>query len=286
MTTVHRNPGGAFLAITKGAAEVVIDRCASMMVALGTAPVDRGALHDEPRRMARDGLRVLAVAVRAWDCLPSIASSAEVESDLVLVGLVGMVDPPRPEAREAVMTCRAAGIVPVMITGDHPATARAVAERVGILDPGDEILTGVDLAALSPEQLEARVEQVRVYARVAPEQKLEIVRALQARGHVVAMTGDGVNDAPALKRAEVGVAMGLTGTDVAKEASAMVLLDDDFATIVRAVREGLAGERLALAVDLQHGHRRPAGRRRDEGRRGPHPPRAGEPAGAQPRRAS
>ena len=195
--------------------------------------------------MAARGLRVLAFARRGWEAVPpQLADGADpaeadaVESGLTLLGLVGLIDPPRPEARHAVDECREAGIVPVMITGDHPATARAVATELGILEAGAEVLTGADLRALPAEALAARVEKVRVYARVDPEQKIDIVKALQARGQFVAMTGDGVNDAPALRRADVGVAMGLGGTDVAREASALILLDDDFATIVAAVEEG------------------------------------------------
>jgi Ca2+-transporting ATPase len=228
------------LSFTKGAVENVLDRSTSVMTSRGIVPLDRGEVEGVSERIAADGLRVLAVGMRSWQRLPEDRSPENIETGLVLLGLVGMMDPPRDEARQAVAECRSAGITPVMITGDHPLTARAIARRVGILDNDDPaaVITGRELDALSLPAFEERVTSIRVYARVAPEQKLKIVRALQDKGHFVAMTGDGVNDAPALKKADIGVAMGVTGTDVAKEASSMILLDDNFATIVRAVKEG------------------------------------------------
>ena len=189
--------------------------------------------------MAAQGLRVLAVAERRWSALPDPARSEEMESELTFLGLVGLLDPPREEARAAVEECKSAGVKVVMITGDHPATATAIARRIGIVNDGDPaVITGAALARMSDAEFERVVAGVRIYARVDPAQKIRIVEALQARGEFVAMTGDGVNDAPALKRADIGVAMGRVGTDVAREASSLVLLDDNFATIVSAVREG------------------------------------------------
>lgn len=238
MTTLHRDPAGGVLAFTKGAVEAVLPACRHLLTARGAAPLDAAEVLRVADRMAGDGLRVLALAMRRWPEPPTLEVAA-VEADLTFLGLVGLLDPPREGAAQAIRTCREAGIVPVMITGDHPLTARAAARRLGILGPGDDaVLTGPELEALPLAELEARVGHVRVYARVAPEQKLTIVTALQACGEIVAMTGDGVNDAPALRRADIGVAMGVAGTDVAREASAMVLLDDDFTTIVEAVREG------------------------------------------------
>jgi Ca2+-transporting ATPase len=237
MTTVHREPDGGVVAFTKGAAEVIVELSVAIETSSGPTAAPTDEVRQVAEQMAADGLRVLALAMRRLPELPDELTD-ELESELTLLGLVGIMDPPRDEARDAVALCRAAGIVPVMITGDHPVTARAVAQRVGVLSEGDEVLSGVELTRLSDDELEERVGRTRVYARVAPEEKLRIVRALQARGELVAMTGDGVNDAPALKQADIGVAMGITGTDVAKEASTMILLDDNFATIVRAVREG------------------------------------------------
>jgi Ca2+-transporting ATPase len=188
--------------------------------------------------MAAEGRRVLAIGVRHFASRPEGYDEGVAEQGLTLVGLVGFIDPPRPEVGEAIATCHRAGIVPIMITGDHPLTARAIGERLGLATSEQAVITGAELAALSGDELDRRIGELRIYARVAPEQKLEIVAALQRRGEVVAVTGDGVNDAPALRQADIGVAMGITGTDVAKEASGIVLLDDNFATIVRAVREG------------------------------------------------
>ncbi len=248
MTTVHRTPQKTelgeqpvYVSFTKGAVEEILGKCSGMVTSRGIQPLNTKEIIVLTNRIAADGLRVMAIGMRTWQDVPDVVSHKDdVEQMLLLLGFVGMMDPPREEAKEAVALCKTAGITPVMITGDHPLTAKTIALRVGILEkdePG-EILTGAELDALSLEEFETRVESIRVYARVAPEQKLKIVRALQSKGHFVSMTGDGVNDAPALKRADIGVAMGITGTDVAKEASSMVLLDDNFATMVRAVREG------------------------------------------------
>ncbi|MFQ5991910.1 MAG: calcium-translocating P-type ATPase, PMCA-type [Nitrospiraceae bacterium] len=237
MTTFHKDSGGT-ISFTKGAPERVVEQCETALNGSGPAPIQAEQILMRADQMAADGLRVLAVAYRAWPELPAELSPATAERKLTFLGLVGLMDPPREEAREAVTMCKTAGITPVMITGDHPATAGAVAARLGIVADGHPAMTGQTLARLSLEEFKERVEQVRVYARVAPEQKIKIVKALQDKGEFVAMTGDGVNDAPALKRADIGVAMGLTGTDVAREAAPMILLDDNFATIVTAVRGG------------------------------------------------
>lgn len=237
MTTFHELEG-EIVAFTKGAPESVLHRCVLQLDRNGTRPLDRESLEAAIQRLAGEGLRVLAVAYRVWRELPDLTDAEAIERDLVFAGFVGLIDPPRPEARDSVATCCAAGIVPVMITGDHPLTARAIARRLDIITDTDEVMTGRELARLNDAELAGRIQRVRVFARVDPEQKIRIVKALQEKGECVAMTGDGVNDAPALKRADIGVAMGRTGTDVAREASDMVLLDDNFATIVAAVREG------------------------------------------------
>ena len=238
MSTLHRVDGG-LVAYTKGAPESVIPLCTAQWRADGSAPLQAASVLAAAEDMAAQGLRVLALARRTHAALPAPGDIEAVESGLSLIGLIGLIDPPREAAFDAVRDCQTAGITPVMITGDHPATALAIARRLGIVLNGESVvLTGADLATLSESALRERVATVRVYARVDPAQKIRIVEALQARGEFVAMTGDGVNDAPALKRADIGVAMGRGGTDVAREAASLVLLDDNFATIVSAVREG------------------------------------------------
>ncbi len=238
MTTLHR-AGAAIIAYTKGSPEAVLPLCVSKLGNSGEQVIDRDVLLRQAEAMAADGLRVLAYAYRQWPQLPDSIPHAAVESELVFLGFAGLIDPPRSEVKEAVAQCRSAGITPVMITGDHPATARAIAHELGILADSDgRVLTGAELAQLDQAAFKAEVEQIRVYARVDPAQKIRIVKALQDKGAVVAMTGDGVNDAPALKAADIGVAMGKGGTDVAREAAHMILLDDNFATIVHAVRYG------------------------------------------------
>ena len=236
MVTVHEEPDGRLRTLVKGAPESVVALCA--LPASGRVAV---LAHSDA--LAGQGLRVLAAAERLDDPhgppTAGWAAPPDIPADLTLLGVVGMIDPPRQEAPAAVAECRTAGITPVMITGDHPATAAAIARRLGILEAGDdEVLVGSALSQMDDAALADAVRRVRVYARVDPEQKIRIVRALQADGQSVAMTGDGVNDAPALRQAEIGVAMGEGGTDVAREAADMVLLDDRFATIVTAVREG------------------------------------------------
>jgi len=238
MTTFH-GMAEDIIAYTKGSPESVIPQCSRTLMTDGESTINSAALLQQAETMAADGLRVLAVACRRWPELPGSEHPGELERDLVFLGFIGLIDPPRSEARLAVSQCISAGITPVMITGDHPATARAIARELGILTDGNtRVMSGTELAQLDQETFEAEVEHVRVYARVDPAQKIKIVKALQDRHEVVAMTGDGVNDAPALKAADIGIAMGKGGTDVAREAAHMVLLDDNFATIVHAVRHG------------------------------------------------
>jgi Ca2+-transporting ATPase len=233
MTTLHATEEGT-AAYSKGAPELILASCSALGSADGETPLDeagRAALREAAQAMASDALRVLGVARKRN------ASLASAESDMTFLGLIGMIDPPRPEAAGAVQTCRDAGIRAVMITGDHPLTARAVASELGLLTNG-RVATGQELDEMAPADFARDLEQIDVFARVSPAHKLQIVSGLQDIGHLVAMTGDGVNDAPALKKADIGVAMGITGTDVSKEAAAMTLTDDNFASIVAAVEEG------------------------------------------------
>jgi Ca2+-transporting ATPase len=232
MTTLHDGKEGC-IAFSKGAAEVILASCSQLETETGAVPFDeasREELSAMARRLAGEALRVLAVARK--DC----SEIGEAERGMTFLGLVGLYDPPREEARVAIRTCEEAGIRVVMITGDHPLTAQAVARELGLAHA--HVLTGAELAELGDAELERRIEEIGVYARVSPEHKLRVVSAWQKRGHIVAMTGDGVNDAPALKKADIGIAMGITGTDVTKEASVMVLADDNFASIVAAIEEG------------------------------------------------
>ncbi len=250
MTTIHHVPERhewlaavhtPYVAFCKGAVEGLLDLCCGVWDDGTVHPMDdswRARIVKANDHLAAEGQRVLGVAFRPLEELPGEVVPETVEQNLIFIGLVGMIDPPRPEARPAVERARQAGIRPVMITGDHPLTAQTIAAQLGMYRPGERVLTGRELEQMSAAELAEIVEEVSVYARVSPEHKLNIVTALQSRHHIVAMTGDGVNDAPALKKADIGVAMGVTGTDVAKEAADMILLDDNFATIVAAVEEG------------------------------------------------
>jgi len=239
MTTIHETAGQR-RACMKGAPEVVLERCTHVMEESGPrllGPADRAAILAANEEMAKDALRVLGLAFRD---LPEGAALTEddVEKDMIFLGLAGMMDPPRPEAIDAIRVCKQVHIKPVMITGDHKLTAVAIAREMGIYQDGDRVLTGVELENLSDEEFAGIVQTVTVYARVSPMDKLKIVKAWKQRGDVVAMTGDGVNDAPALKHADIGIAMGITGTEVTKEAADMVLTDDNFATIISAIEQG------------------------------------------------
>jgi Ca2+-transporting ATPase len=233
MTTLHRTTSDV-VAYAKGAPEVIVQSCESVLTETGVESLDdahRAEVLERARQMAGEAMRVLAIAYKPG------ATLKDAERDMTLLGLAGMIDPPRPEAKAAVQKCNEAGIKVIMITGDHPLTAKAVAEELAITK-GGRIVNGADLEAMDDTQLEREVESIEVCARVSPAHKLRVVTALQNRGQVVAMTGDGVNDAPALKKADIGIAMGITGTDVSKEAAAMTLTDDNFASIVAAVEEG------------------------------------------------
>ncbi|MCW4047792.1 MAG: cation-translocating P-type ATPase [Candidatus Bathyarchaeota archaeon] len=241
MTTVHKTPQGEVHAYVKGAPETILERCTHILEngkEEKLTPAKKKKVLQANEQLASNALRVLAMAYKRLPSAMEEYTDEAIEEGLVFVGLQGMIDPPREEAIKANKTCEKAGIKTVMITGDHKLTAVAVAKEVGLFKDGDLVLTGAELEKISDAEFEQMVEKVRVYARVSPEYKLKIVNAWKKKGHIVAMTGDGVNDAPAVKAADVGVAMGITGTDVTKESSDLVLTDDNFATIVKAVEEG------------------------------------------------
>lgn len=240
MTTIN-NEDGKFVAYTKGAIEGLIDRCTKAVINGKVVDLDKkikSQILDFNNEMSSRALRVLGFAYKDLDEIPKEMTSEKVENDLVYVGLVGMIDPPRPEVKQAVKDCFSAGMIPIMITGDSISTATAIAKEIGILTEGKEAITGQELDSLSDEEFEKRIKNIRVYARVSPENKVRIVKVWKKLGKTVAMTGDGVNDAPALKNADIGVGMGITGTEVSKSVASMVLTDDNFASIVVAVKEG------------------------------------------------
>ena len=254
MTTIHRHDPAAarprtptgfsfppIVALVKGAPDVVLDLCSRILQDGQAVPMTEDKhreVRERNREMAGNALRVLAVAYRSLDAVPENAAPDEIEKDLIFVGLLGMIDPPRPEVVEAVKVALGAGLKTIMVTGDYRDTAEAVAREIGLRTPDGLVLTGTELDGMSDEQLAAEADRLEVCCRVSPTHKTRIVDALKARGHIVAMTGDGVNDAPALKRANIGIAMGITGTDVSKEAADMVLTDDNFSSIVSAVEQG------------------------------------------------
>ena len=240
MTTVHQR-GNEYIVYTKGGIDELLAKCTKIHIDGNDVAIEAkytDELQKANNAFADGALRVLAMAYKVLDHMPSKEEMANIENDLTYIGMVGMIDPARPEVKEAVAKCKTAGIRPVMITGDHKATAVAIAREIGILNSGDKAITGAELQEMSQEELEKQVKDISVYARVSPEHKVRIVNAWKSHGEVVAMTGDGVNDAPALKTADIGAAMGIVGTDVAKEAADVVLTDDNFATIVSAVEEG------------------------------------------------
>ena len=229
MTTFHKK-GSQFISFTKGAPDILIKHCNGG---------DTNKLDNIINEMAAKGLKTLGFAYKIWDEIPEKLSHAIHETDLVFLGLVGIIDPPRPEVIRALDSCKKAGIITVMITGDHLLTAKSIAKQTGIISSDkDLVISGEDLSLLSEDELNNNIEHIKVYARVSPEQKLRIIQALQFKDYFVAMTGDGINDAPSLKRADIGIAMGITGTDVAKQAADIILLDDNFSSIVKAIREG------------------------------------------------
>ncbi len=241
MTTVHKDENGDLIQFTKGAPDVVLSRCTGIYDNGSVLPMNEETLAmvmDANKKMADSALRVLSVAMKSIDSEPEVYSSEALENDLIFVGLVGMIDPVRPEVKPAIDECRLAGIRPIMITGDHRDTAAAIAMQLGIIENPSQAITGAEIDKITDEEFEQQVENYSVYARVQPEHKTRIVNAWRKKGKVTAMTGDGVNDAPSIKNADIGVGMGITGTDVTKNVADMILADDNFATIVSAVGEG------------------------------------------------
>jgi Ca2+-transporting ATPase len=243
MSTLHTLPDGTtgVLAFVKGAPDVILDLCSTMLHDGETVPLTderRAEVLAANSAFASKALRVLAVAQRHFAEQPTEVSAESVEAELTFVGLIAMIDPARPEVKPAIAVARQAGIRTVMVTGDYPDTARAIGQEIGLLRPNGLVLPGTEIERMDDAQLDSLIDRVDVFARVSPNHKVRIVEAFQRREHIAAMTGDGVNDAPALKRADIGVAMGITGTDVSKEASDMILMDDNYATIVRAVEQG------------------------------------------------
>ncbi|WP_426351147.1 cation-translocating P-type ATPase [Alloiococcus sp. CFN-8] len=241
MSTFHSNFVSGIISFTKGAPDIVLDRCSRILVngkAVELTKEMRQEITKANSSFANEALRVLACAYREYAALPEAITSETVEKDMIFIGLMGMIDPARPEAKDAIITCKQAGIKPVMITGDHRDTAVAIAKDLHLMEEGDGVLSGNEIDALSDEEFAKVVETTSVYARVSPENKVRIVETLRKNGHIASMTGDGVNDAMALKKADIGVAMGITGTDVAKGTADMILTDDNFASIVHAVEEG------------------------------------------------
>lgn len=242
MTTFHENYfDDKFVSFTKGAPDIMIDKSSKIILngeVVDFTPELKQELLDKNNEYARQALRVLAFSYRTWDKLPEDKDPDNIESDMIFIGLTGMIDPARPEAKEAIKECKTAGIIPMMITGDYLETALAIGKDLGIADSDDQAIMGKELNNMTPEQLREIVKTKRVFARVSPENKVQIVTALKENGEITAMTGDGVNDAPAIKKADIGIAMGITGTDVAKGTAEVILTDDNFATIVNAVEEG------------------------------------------------
>ena len=242
MTTFHEKYiDGKVVSFTKGAPDIILDRCTKILrdgQTVDLTDADRKTILDKNSEFASSALRVLSFAFRVHDVLPQNIDSDSIENDMIFVGLTGMIDPARPEARDAIAECKSAGIVPVMITGDYLETAVAIAQDLGIIDNAEDAIMGRELNNMTDEEIREVVRHTRVFARVSPENKVQIVHALKENGEIVAMTGDGVNDAPAIKRADIGIAMGITGTDVAKNTAEVILTDDNFATIVGAVEEG------------------------------------------------